>query len=63
MGKKMKKVFKVGDKVIYWQWLSIDEGDYFEGTITEINGQIIKLRIPNNGKKTIMKRDIVDFDN
>lgn len=57
-----KKVRKVGDKVFYWQWLNINEGDLYEGTITEIDGKFIKLRTAHNGKKTIMEKDIVDFD-
>ena len=62
MEKKMKKVRKIGDKVTYWQWLSIDEGDLYKGTITEIDGSFIKLTTPHGGKKTIMEKDIVDFD-
>ena len=57
-----KKVRKVGDKVFYWQWLNIDEGDLYEGTITEIDGKFIKLRTAHGGKKNKMKKDIVDFD-
>lgn len=52
--------FKVGDHIWYWQWLSIDEGDNYEGDIIEVLDNERFLVKSYGVKKIIWRRDIID---
>lgn len=52
--------FKVGDHIWYWHWLSIDEGDNYEGDIIEVLDNERFLVKSYGVKKIIWRRDIID---
>lgn len=45
MGKREREeCFPVGSKVLFWVWLSIDEGDTYEGIVESIKGNYSWVR-------------------
>lgn len=55
----MEKEVKVGQTIYYWVWTSINEGDVFHGSVTEVHENHVMVKENETGSIVCVRKSSI----